>query len=96
MVFLYWPYWTVRSIFGTFVLDGTEYFWPSHTGRTGRYVVFFVFHTGSIECFVPSHTGRTGRYGVFLVFSYWMVLNVNSVHACVELKKEIVVSPLLR
>ena len=30
----------VRIIFGTFILDGTEYFLSSHTGRTGRYGVF--------------------------------------------------------
>ena len=70
----------VWSIYGTFVLDGTEYFWFSHTGRTGRYGVILalsyllVLNTfrfsilavlDGMECFWYFYTGSTENIWAF-------------------------------
>ena len=57
MAFSYWPYWTAGGIFYTFIMDGTEYFWPFHTGRTGRYGVFLAL----------SYWMELNNFGVFIL-----------------------------
>jgi len=80
LAFSYWPYRKLRGTFGTFILDGTEYFWPFHTDRTGRYGIFLALSywmvlstfgifilavLGGMEYFWYFHTGSTEDFRPF-------------------------------